>query len=111
MILASVAALFGIALRALVMGEATPPGLDASVSDFLRRETQRSSAVRRVRGVSLSHGGPDRIVVMADLEFHNGVPATQITRVLTDLGARLRAQHPTVVQLCLASPHIDGAVS
>ncbi len=103
LILAIVAIFMCIETKGLLIGEAASAELVAGVTSIIEREAMRSSHLRRASDVRTMHLGPDDILATAHLDFHNGVPAGQIERIVGDIEHKIQARYPSVKRLYLAS--------
>ena len=92
LILATTAIFLARETKALLMGEAAAPEMQARVLDI----AQADPAVQKANGVITVHLGPTQIVVALSLEFEDHLGANEIEACVERIESRLKAEMPEI---------------
>ncbi|MDA1098158.1 MAG: cation diffusion facilitator family transporter [Proteobacteria bacterium] len=99
LVLAGVAVFLAYECKALLIGEAAEPQIVESCRALLNGDRR----VVRVAGIRTMHLGPREILLVADLDFADGLVSDQVEAASAELEIKLRANFPEIRHIYLES--------
>jgi len=78
--------------KGLLIGESA----EKEIVDRIRSTAAAIPAIQRVNEVLTLHMGPDFILVNISVDFVDNIPAGDVEKILQDLDARIKEEHPEV---------------
>jgi cation diffusion facilitator family transporter len=102
LILAGVALVLVIESKGLLIGEGVDPATLAKIKELLRSER----GVRAVRRMLTMHFGPGTVLLTMDLEFRDGLSASEIADAVDRLKEKIRSAHPEIKHIFIESESI-----
>ncbi len=89
-LLVVIAAVLGVEMKALLIGESATPEMQQSIADAMTG----APAVRRLIHLRTEHLGPEELLVGAKLEFDRTLSMPALAEAIDDVEARVRAVVP-----------------
>jgi divalent metal cation (Fe/Co/Zn/Cd) transporter len=88
--------------KGLLIGEGVDPATLAKIKELLRSER----GVRAVRRMLTMHFGPGTVLLTMDLEFRDGLSASEIADAVDRLKEKIRSAHPEIKHIFIESESI-----
>ncbi len=95
LVLAAVAIFLAKESKDLLIGERADPAMQQGVISI----AQGMDGVLRVNGLLTTQMAPTEVVAALSLEFEDGLTITQVERIVADMEATIRKQHPEITSL------------
>lgn len=93
--LAAVAVVLAVESKGLLIGE----GVDKQTLEHIRRLAESDSAVVRAGGPLTMYFGPHTILLALDVQFHQGLSASEVTSAVDRLEKNIRAEYPAIQRI------------
>ena len=96
-----VAAFMSVETKALLIGEAAHPSVQAGLREMISVETGAGKPITRINDIKTMHLGPEDILVVASVDFEDGQTARSVEATNGRIEAAIKARYPAVRQLFL----------
>jgi cation diffusion facilitator family transporter len=110
LVLAAVAALMSVETKSLLIGESASPAVQAGLRDIIAAETGPGRAISKINTIKTMHMGPEDVLVVASVDFEDGVSARTVEATNAKIQAHIRTVYPQVRQLFLDVKSAAAAV-
>lgn len=101
LLLALVAIFMSIETKALLIGEAAEPDVQAGLREAILVETGAGKPITQIHAIKTMHLGPDDILVVASVDFEDGQTARSVEATNGRIEAAIKTRYPAVRQLFL----------
>lgn len=101
LVLASVAIFMSREIKALIVGEAASPRVQAGLRQIIESEMGDGNPIQTINEISTMHLGPEDILVAASVDFYDGQSTEVVEQVTSRLEDRVRQKFPEVRRLFL----------
>ncbi|MEQ1697354.1 MAG: cation diffusion facilitator family transporter [Hyphomicrobiaceae bacterium] len=101
LLLAMVAIFMSIETKALLIGEAAEPDVQAGLREAILAETGAGKPITQIHTIKTMHLGPEDILVVASVDFEDGQSARSVEATNGRIEAAIKTRYPAVRQLFL----------
>ncbi|MEW5962515.1 MAG: cation diffusion facilitator family transporter [Pseudomonadota bacterium] len=101
LILAFVAAFMSIEVKSLLVGEAADIEVRRGIYRSIEAQSGAGRPIRAINEVKTMHLGPEDVLAVASIDYHDGVDSAEIEATTARLEAAIRQKFPIVKRLYL----------